>query len=190
MKKTTKKTVKKVAAPAKRVVKPVVVAVSGGFDPLHVGHARMFEEAKKLGDRLVVILNNDHWLHAKKGFAFMPEHERAELIRRMKCVDDVVLTSHKKGTKDMSVVHVLKKLKPHVFANGGDRKVGNIPEVPVCEALGIKMVFNIGFGGKVQSSSWLLAAYMSEAPCHCGAQKKDGRPRKYGECHGKACPTK
>lgn len=144
-------------------MKPTVVAVSGGFDPIHVGHARMFEEAKKHGDRLVVILNNDNWLKVKKGFAFMPQAERAELIRRMKHVDEVVLTRHRPGTKDMSVVHVLKTLKPDVFANGGDRKHGNIPEVPVCEALGIRMVFNIGHGGKVQSSSWLLAAYAKRA---------------------------
>lgn len=53
-----------------------VVAVSGGFDPVHIGHVRMFNEARALGDELVVILNNDSWLTLKKGFAFMPEAER------------------------------------------------------------------------------------------------------------------
>ena len=56
------------------------VAVSGGFDPIHVGHLRMFIEAKTLGDRLVVIVNNDHWLKLKKGYSFMPEEERKEII--------------------------------------------------------------------------------------------------------------
>ena len=42
--------------------KQIIVAVSGGIDPLHIGHVRMFEEAKKFGDKLVVILNNDNWL--------------------------------------------------------------------------------------------------------------------------------
>lgn len=129
---------------------------------MHVGHARMFEQAKKMGDRLVVILNNDNWLKKKKGFAFMPEKERQELIKHIKWVDEVMLTGHKPNAKDMSVCAELKKLKPHIFANGGDRKLGNIPEVPVCAALGIKMIFNVGRGGKVQSSSWLLAAYKKQ----------------------------
>lgn len=150
MKKQIKKGVKK---------KPIVVAVSGGFDPLHVGHVRMFAKAKALGDRLVVILNNDNWLQLKKGFAFMPEKERKELIENIKSVDKVVLSFHKKGTKDMSICNELKKVKPDIFANGGDRTHDNIPEVPVCEALGTKMIFNIGHGGKVQSSSWLLEAH-------------------------------
>ncbi len=150
MKKQIKKAVKK---------KPIVVAVSGGFDPLHVGHVRMFAKAKALGDRLVVILNNDNWLELKKGFAFMPDKERKELIENIKSVDKVVLSFHKKGTKDMSICNELKKVKPDIFANGGDRTHDNIPEVPVCEALGTKMIFNIGHGGKVQSSSWLLEAH-------------------------------
>ncbi len=139
--------------------KPVVVAVSGGFDPLHVGHVRMFREARELGDKLVVILNNDNWLKQKKGFAFMPEVERAELLKGVRWVDEVMLTGHGPDPKDMSVVAELRKLKPDIFVNGGDRNKKNIPEVPVCEELGIKMVFNIGEGGKIQSSSWLLKAY-------------------------------
>lgn len=140
-----------------KIKKPIVVAVSGGFDPLHIGHVRMFEKAKKLGDKLVVILNNDNWLEKKKGFAFMPQQERSEIIKNIKWVDDVLITSHERGTKDMSVAAELRKLKPHIFANGGDRKAGNTPEVKVCQKLGIKMVFNIGHGGKIQSSSWLIA---------------------------------
>lgn len=164
--------------------KPIVVAVSGGFDPLHVGHVRMFREAKKHGDKLVVILNNDNWLKKKKGFAFMPEKERKELIRHIKWVDDVVLTGHKPNDSDRSVCRELHKLKPHVFANGGDRKLDNIPEVAVCEKHGIKMVFNIGHGGKIQSSSWLLNSYMGEAACICGSGKK------YKDCHGKKKKSK
>ncbi len=142
--------------------KPVIVAVSGGFDPLHIGHVRMFQEARKLGDVLVVILNNDNWLAKKKGFAFMPEKERAELLKEIRWVDRVLLTGHKPNPKDMSVVAELRRLKPHIFANGGDRKKGNIPEVPVCEELGIRMVFNMGKGGKIQSSSWLLDGFLKE----------------------------
>src|SRR3989338_7932100 len=94
----------------------VVVAVSGGFDPVHVGHVRLFNEAKTLGDELVVILNNDHWLRDKKGAEFMPETERKEVIQAFRAVDRVVLTVHKPGEylTDKSVVRELKKLKPHV----------------------------------------------------------------------------
>jgi D-beta-D-heptose 7-phosphate kinase/D-beta-D-heptose 1-phosphate adenosyltransferase len=56
----------------------------------------------------------------------------------------------------MSVCRELEHLKPDIFANGGDRKEDNIPEYEVCERLGIEMVFNVGAGGKVQSSSWLI----------------------------------
>ncbi|MFA6006210.1 MAG: adenylyltransferase/cytidyltransferase family protein [Candidatus Paceibacterota bacterium] len=134
----------------------IIVAVSGGFDPLHIGHVRMFEEAKKHGDKLLVILNNDNWLRHKKGYVFMPQKERKEIIKSLKVVDKVVLTKHPRNVTDRSVCAELIRHKPHVFANGGDRTKGNIPEVPVCEEIGCKMIFSIGQGGKVQSSSWLV----------------------------------
>lgn len=134
----------------------IVVAVSGGFDPLHRGHVRYLEAAKKLGDELVVILNNDHWLEKKKGHAFMSERERKEVIEALRAVDRVVLTAHKKGDSDRSVCRELKKLRPDIFANGGDRTAKNIPEAPVCKAMGCRMVFDVGDGGKIQSSTWLL----------------------------------
>jgi cytidyltransferase-like protein len=122
---------------------------------VHIGHVRMFEEAKKLGDELVVILNNDNWLNLKKGFAFMPELERKEVIEAFSAVDRVVITSHGADATDMSVCRELEALRPHIFANGGDRKDDNIPEYALCSELGIEMLFNVGHGGKVQSSSWL-----------------------------------
>lgn len=140
----------------KKMKKQIIVAVSGGFDPVHIGHVRMFKEAKKLGDRLVVILNNDNWLKKKKGQAFMPENERKEILKELGCVDKVVLTGHPENPKDMSVGADLARLRPHIFANGGDRKAGNTPEDEVCRKIGCKMIFNVGRGGKVQSSSWLL----------------------------------
>lgn len=137
--------------------KPIVVAVSGGMDPLHIGHVRLFQAAKKLGDRLIVILNNDNWLRAKKGYVFMPEQERKEILEALVDVDKVILTGHAKNPKDMSVCQELLKIKPHIFANGGDRYPKNIPapEVKTCRAIGCKMVYNVGQGGKIQSSSWL-----------------------------------
>lgn len=140
-----------------------VVAVSGGFDPLHRGHIRLFQEAKKLGDELVVILNNDNWLKAKKGYAFMPESERKEIIEAIGCVDRVILTKHGVNPKDMSVCAELLSLKPDIFANGGDRTIKNIPEKDVCEKIGCEMVFGVGRGGKIQSSSWLLEKHARRA---------------------------
>ena len=139
--------------------KPVVVAVSGGFDPIHIGHVRLFQEAKKIGDELVVILNNDNWLADKKGKPFMPGVEREEIIQAIKSVDRVVLTDHAPGDPDRSVCRALRAIKPDIFANGGDRHPEGdpVPEVELCKELGIEMVYNVGQGGKVQSSSWLIA---------------------------------
>ena len=139
--------------------KATTVAVSGGFDPIHVGHVRMFQDAKKLGDKLVVILNNDNWLKKKKGYVFMPENERKEIIEALDSVDEVFITEHEPGPEDMSVCDALRKIRPHIFANGGDRKLNNIPEVPVCEEIGCEMIFNVGRGGKIQSSSQLVEKY-------------------------------
>lgn len=137
--------------------KIIIVAVSGGFDPVHIGHIRLFQKAKKLGDRLVVILNNDNWLLAKKGYVFMPEKERKEVLEALEDVNEVVLTRHPKNPKDMSICKELLKIQPHIFANGGDRYPTNIPspEVKTCKAINCKMLYNIGKGGKVQSSSFL-----------------------------------
>lgn len=147
------------------------VAVSGGFDPLHVGHVRMFEAARKLGDKLVVILNNDAWLKDKKGFAFMPEKERAELILAFPFVDRVMVSNHStmdpKGSPfHRGVSRELAKLKPAIFANGGDRDKKNAADpksslywdIQTCREHGIEMIFNVGYGGKIQSSSWMIRA--------------------------------
>jgi len=134
-----------------------VVMVSGGFDPVHIGHVRMFEEAKKLGDELVVVLNNDNWLRFKKGFAFMPALDRKEIIESFRCVDRVIITSHEPDTNDITVCRELELVRPHIFANGGDRKENvPVPEYETCARLGIEMVFNVGHGGKVRSSSELV----------------------------------
>ncbi len=134
-----------------------IVMVSGGFDPVHIGHVRMFEEAKALGDELVVVLNNDNWLRFKKGFVFMGEEDRKEIIESFRPVDRVIITTHEPDTTDITVCRELKLIRPHIFVNGGDRRENvPVPEYNVCKRLGIKMVFNVGHGGKIRSSSELV----------------------------------
>jgi D-beta-D-heptose 7-phosphate kinase/D-beta-D-heptose 1-phosphate adenosyltransferase len=157
-----------------------VICVSGGFDPIHVGHVRLIREAAALGDELVVILNNDNWLRSKKGFTFMPEDQRREIVEAIKGVSRVVLTSHGPDDADRSVCRELREICPSVFANGGDRFADNIPEAVVCRELGIETVFNIGAGGKMQSSSWLTAEDRDTRDCFCGSGNK------YAHCHGKS----
>ncbi len=140
--------------------KKIIVAVSGGFDPLHAGHIRLFKAAKKLGDKLIVILNNDNWLKKKKGFVFIPQNERKEILESLEWVDRVIIAGHGPDPRNMSVGAELKKLKPNIFANGGDRTKKNIPEVAICKTINCKMVFNVGKGGKIQSSSWLLKNFL------------------------------
>lgn len=133
------------------------VVVSGGFDPLHIGHLEMFREAKKLGDRLVVVLNCDSWLVRKKGKYLMSQNDRAALIRGIKYVDDVYILE----TDRDDVGEAIEKIRPHIFANGGDRKGENtIPEAKICKKLGVEMVFNIGPSGKIRSSSEILEEYI------------------------------
>ncbi len=147
-----------------------IVAVSGGFDPLHIGHIRYMQEAKKLGDKLIVIINNDNWKRKKRKHVFMPDHERKEIIEALACVDEVIISGHSKnpkGPKNMSVSKELLKIKPHIFANGGDRNEEDAknPEssqyydVKTCKKLGIQIVFNVGKGGKIKSSSEMLKEY-------------------------------
>ncbi len=127
------------------------VCVSGYFTVLHKGHIKLFEEAKKLGDKLVVIVNNNDQQIAKKGKLIQDAEDIKYIIENLKMVDEVVISIDKDGGQ----CETLKKLKPDIFANGGDRVLDNIPEDKVCEEEGIKMVFNVG-GGKVNSSSDIL----------------------------------
>jgi len=131
--------------------KEIVVAVSGGFDPVHIGHIRYLKEAKKLGDKLLVILNTDDFLIRKKGKPFMVFAERKEILEAIRWVDKVVPSVD----NDQTVCQSLRYYKPDIFAKGGDRTISNIPEKDTCTELGIKMVFGVG-GTKIQSSSWLI----------------------------------
>ena len=133
--------------------------VSGGFDPLHVGHLELFERAKSLAYRLFVIVNNDQFLIRKKGKPFMPFAERMRIVESIYCVDKVIPCAD----TDDTVCRTLENIYDNqnniydeiMFCNGGDRTNGeNTPEHKICEELGITSVY--GLGEKVQSSSWLI----------------------------------
>lgn len=137
-----------------------LIVTSGGFDPMHVGHLRCLVEsaniARKFGSkfRLAVIVNGDGFLSRKKGFAFMPEAERLEIIAGVRGVDYVIPWDDGGQT----VTGALEILKPFAFTKGGDRDAAaNVPEFDLCERVGTRVIFNVG-GGKIQSSSHLTAA--------------------------------
>ena len=134
--------------------KKKTVAVSGGFDPMHVGHVRMIQAASKVGD-VVVILNSDSWLERKKGYKFMTWEERAEIIRALYGVVNVVPVYDNDDTVCETLRHLKEDMDLDYFANGGDRKMTNTPEMDLCKKIGIEMLWNVG-GGKIQSSSDLV----------------------------------
>lgn len=129
-----------------------IVCVSGYFDPIHVGHLEYFKKSKQIGDKLMVIVNNDEQATLKKGKPFMPVDERIELIKEFKCVDYVI----KSIDTDRTVCKTLETVepKPTYFCNGGDQNNNTIPETDVCLKRGIEL--RDGFGDKIQSSSWLI----------------------------------
>ena len=126
------------------------VMISGGFDPLHVGHLRMIKEAAKHG-KLIVAVNSDEWLMRKKGYNFMNWEDRKELIEGYTEVWKVVSVDD----KDNTVCEALNREKPDFFANGGDRLADNTPEKDICETLNIEMIWNVG-GDKIRSSSEIV----------------------------------
>ena len=123
------------------------IAVSGYFDPIHVGHIEYINNAKKLGDWLVVIVNNNNQCALKKGKYFMDEKDRVLIVKNIKAVDEVFLSID----QDKTVCESLKEVNPDVFANGGDRKNYEIPESKICKENNIQIID--GLGDKIRSSS-------------------------------------
>ena len=123
------------------------VAISGYFDPIHVGHLEYIEMSNKLGDNLVVIINNNKQCVLKKGKPFMDEIDRMKIVKAIKWVDEVFLSVDEDGT----VCESLEKIKPDVFTNGGDRHNTECPEAVVCRKYEIELLD--GMGDKIRSSS-------------------------------------
>ena len=150
----------------KRESPTMVFTTSGGFDPLHVGHVRCIQDMSNLartqilpGVRalVVVIVNGDNFLYRKKGYVFMPQIERLEMIAALDGVDYTVLWND----ETQHVCGALERLRPDFFCKGGDRaSEEDVPEFKICRDIGCKILFNVG-GGKVQSSSELVENYQN-----------------------------
>ena len=128
----------------------IKVVTSGYYNPVHIGHIKLFEEAKKLGDYLIVIVNNDNQVKLKGSKEFMSEQERCDIIKSIRYVDEVVLSID----QDRTIRLTLDMIKPNIFAKGGDSTPDNVPEKEVCDKNNTQIIYNVG-GGKIQSSSWL-----------------------------------
>ena len=138
-----------------------VVLISGYFNPLHTGHLDYIKAASELGDKLVVIVNNDKQVELKGSKPFMNEFDRMRIVSAVKGVDKAVLSIDEGG----SVIETLKAIYNEyavdyffdsmTFCNGGDRTKKNVPEMSTCRELDVTMLWGIG-GGKIQSSSWLI----------------------------------
>lgn len=133
-----------------------IVLTSGYFDPIHAGHIECLELAKKLGDKLVVIMNNDEQAILKKGKPFMPFDERVKIVRALRCVDETFASVDRDRSVCKSIRELGKRYKGNkiIFAKGGDRSAGEIPEAKICQEDGIDIVD--GLGKKIQSSSELI----------------------------------
>jgi cytidyltransferase-like protein len=135
----------------------MIVVASGYFNPLHIGHVNYLQQARELGDTLIVIVNNDMQVKLK-GMPFMDENERCQVVEALRCVNTTFLSID----SDLTIKHSLMFLKPDIFAKGGDSTPDNVPEIELCKKLGIKVVFGVG-GGKIQSSRWLKSGVITKS---------------------------
>lgn len=138
---------------------------SGGFDPLHVGHLQCIQETvvlancaemypKNLKPFVVVLVNCNDFLMAKKGYVFMDLEDRMKIIDALKGVDIVIPWYYQ--NEDFTVKGALELLKPSHFTKGGDRKdITSIPEWELCMSLGCTIITGVG-GTKIRSSSELV----------------------------------
>lgn len=134
-----------------------IILISGGFDPIHSGHICYINQAKKLGDKLIVGLNSDEWLSRKKGKSFLTFEERKIILENLKNVDLVIDFDDADNSAKDAILKV-RKIFPDdaiIFANGGDRTKVNIPEMDL-QLKNLEFVFGIGGDDKKNSSSWIL----------------------------------
>lgn len=137
--------------------------VSGGFDPVHVGHLRMFQDAKKLSDNVILLLNNDEWLTKKKGKPFMSQNQRKEILDEFKSIKKVIIQTSSEKSSSRAIEEFVNnnRNKSICYCNGGDRSnIKNILESDICKELGVSLEFGIGGEEKIESSSQLTKNYL------------------------------
>jgi D-beta-D-heptose 7-phosphate kinase/D-beta-D-heptose 1-phosphate adenosyltransferase len=136
-----------------------IVLVTGGFDPLHKGHIAYFEAARTLGDELWVGVNSDEWLTRKKGQPFMPMQDRCAIVNALGCVDQVIGFNDDDNSAS-GAIFTTQSMNGNIkliFANGGDRNAGNIPEMDAySHDPNVEFAFGVGGEDKKNSSSWIL----------------------------------
>jgi len=113
-----------------------VVFTNGVFDLLHPGHVRYLQEARDLGDVLIVGLNSDRSVRANKGpeRPIMPERERAEILLALVCVDAVAIFD------EDTPADIIKRVQPDVLVKGADWGPYNIVGRETVEARGGRVV--------------------------------------------------
>lgn len=130
-----------------------IVCTSGGFDPVHPGHASCINESKKYGDTVVVIVNGDTFLKNKKGQPFMDLETRCQIVSHLLGVDYVIPFEIE---DDQTVCEALKRVRPHVFTKGGDRiDETSIPEWGVCQENNVEVISGVGLEKLWSSSNFL-----------------------------------
>tara|TARA_B100000767_G_C19607031_1_gene468217 strand:- start:100 stop:879 length:780 start_codon:yes stop_codon:yes gene_type:complete len=137
--------------------------VSGGFDPVHVGHLRMFKDANNLSDKVILLLNNDKWLTEKKGKPFMNENQRKEILDEFESIFRVIIQKSNDQSSSKAIEEFVQNNpnKSICYCNGGDRSnIKNIREADICKRLGVHLEFAVGGEEKVESSSELTKNYL------------------------------
>ena len=143
-----------------------IALLSGGFDPVHIGHLAMIKEAKEIANEVVILLNSDNWLTRKKGKPFMSSNQRANILDEFKSVSKVIIQTNDDDDSSNNAIkkfHELNDDKKICYCNGGDRsQESKIREAKLCKSLNIDLKFGIGGVQKIESSSKLIKNHLSE----------------------------
>lgn len=139
-----------------------VVATGGCFDLLHAGHVETLRAARALGDFLVVCLNSDESVKRLKGAGrpLVREHDRARVLQALECVDAVVIFD------DDTPTEILAKIRPQIWAKGGDYDGRTLPEAAVLSSWGGQAVLLPYLEGR--STSALVDAASKKLPTDKG----------------------
>ena len=135
-----------------------IMILSGGFDPLHVGHIRMIQHARDMAALVVVGINSDEWLQRSRGRVLTPFDDRCEIVASIRGVTSAVGFDDERRHARCRLIKMVCRLSPGAkiaFGNGGDRTSTNVPEVEICQELGVDLVWGVG-GSKVESSSGII----------------------------------